>query len=212
MLLVGSVIAALLALVAQVAVPAVTRSAIDDALTDRTDALEPFVWVLVGLAVARGLLSFVYRYGLYRMAYEIEYDLRSILYRHLTRLSFSFFDRVQSGQIISRANSDIRSVQMFLAFAPLMATSMLTFAVAFGFMLTIHVGLTLVALCTLPGVYVVGVRLRNRVFPLSWDHPGPPGRRWPRSSTSRPTAWRWWKSFAREGECRYGCSPAPASG
>jgi len=167
-LLVGSVVAALLALFAQVAVPAVAREAIDEALTDRTADLEPFVWGLVALAVARGLLSFVYRYGLYRMAYEIEYDLRSILYRHLTRLSFSFFDRVQSGQIISRANSDIRSVQMFLAFAPLMATSLLTFAVAFGFMLTIHVGLTLVALCTLPGVYLVGVLLRNRVFPLSW--------------------------------------------
>ena len=48
------------------------------------------------------------------MAFELEYDLRTIIYEHLTPLSFSFYDRVQSGQLISRANSDIRSVQMFL--------------------------------------------------------------------------------------------------
>ena len=39
------------------------------------------------------------------------------MYEHLSRMSFSFYDRVQSGQLISRANSDIRSVQMYLAFA-----------------------------------------------------------------------------------------------
>ena len=41
------------------------------------------------------------------------------MYEHLSRMSFSFYDRVQSGQLISRANSDIRSVQMYLAFAPI---------------------------------------------------------------------------------------------
>ena len=50
---------------------------------------------------------------LYTVAYDLEYDLRTIVYGHLTRLSFAFYDRVQSGQLISRANSDIRSVQMF---------------------------------------------------------------------------------------------------
>jgi ATP-binding cassette subfamily B protein len=168
LLLWGSLAAAVVAMVTLVAVPAVTRSAIDEAIIDRTSALAPFVWALVALGVARAATTLVYRYGLYRLAYEIEYDLRQLLYRHLTRLSFSFFDRVQSGQIISRANSDIRSVQMLCAFAPLMAISLLSFLIALGFMLTIHVGLTLVAVATLPGVYLVGARLRNLVFPLSW--------------------------------------------
>ena len=167
-LLVVSVVAAVIALVTLVAVPAVTRSAIDLALVDRTHALGPFVIALVILAVARGIFTYGYRYGLYRMAYLIEYDLRAIIYEHLTRLSFSFYDRVQSGQVISRANSDIRSVQMFLAFAPLMSMTVLTFVLAFGFMLTINVPLTLVAVAPLPLVYVLGARLRNIVFPLSW--------------------------------------------
>lgn len=167
-LVVGSLLVAFLALLAQVAVPAVTRVAIDRALVARDAALAPYVWVLVGLGVARGLLAFVYRYGMYRTAYRLEYDLRSIMYDHLSRLSFSFYDRVQSGQLISRANSDIRAVQMFLTFAPLIGMTLLTFGLALAFMLTIHVPLTVVALAALPGVYVSGQRLRDRIFPLSW--------------------------------------------
>ncbi len=167
-LLFGGIGAAVVAMLAQVAVPGVVRAAVDRALLAQTADLEPFVWVLVGLAVARGLLTFVYRFALYRMAYEIEYDLRTILFDHLSRLSFSFYDRIQSGQVISRANSDIRAVQLVLAFGPLMAVSCLSFVVALGFMLTIHVPLTIVAVAALPGVYLVGARLRDLIFPLSW--------------------------------------------
>jgi ATP-binding cassette subfamily B protein len=167
-LIVIGVAASVVAMVAQVAVPAVTRGAIDDALIARTDALAPYIWALLGLGIVRGVLTFTYRYALFRMAYELEFDLRNILFEHLARLPFSFFDRVQSGQVISRANSDIRSVQMFLAFAPLMAMLVVSFFVALAYMLTIHVPLTLVAVAFLPGVFFVGRVLSNRVFPLSW--------------------------------------------
>ena len=167
-LLISSVTAAILGLLAQVAVPAVTSRAIDDALIDRSEPLARFVVILIALGAIRGVFAFASRYGLYTMAYRIETDLRSIMYRHLTRLSFSFFDRVQSGQVISRANSDIRSVQMFLGFAPLISMSVLSFFLALGFMLSISIPLTLAAIVCLPGVYVLGVVLRNRVFPLSW--------------------------------------------
>lgn len=167
-LLLGSVLAAVVSLFAQIAVPAVTARAIDEALIDRRVPLTGFVVALVLLGLTRGALAFVYRYGLYKMAFRIETDLRSIIYRHLTRLSFSFYDRIQSGQVISRANSDIRSVQMFLAFAPLIMLSILSFFLALFVMLTINVPLTLVSIVCLPGVYVLGVVLRNRIFPLSW--------------------------------------------
>ncbi len=167
-LLIGSLAAAFIALLSTVAVPAVVRSAIDDALIARESPISRFVVVLVILAAVRAVTAFGYRYGLYRLAYLIETDLRSIIYRHLTRLSFSFFDRVQAGQLISRANSDIRSVQMYLAFAPLMSMTLLTFGIAFAFMLTISVPLTIVGIAALPGVYMVGARLRDQIFPLTW--------------------------------------------
>ena len=164
----GSLTLALLSMLLQVAIPAVIRNAIDTALDDRSAALGGFVaWVLV-LGLGRALLTFVFRYGLYRMAFEIDTDLRVILYEHLSRLSFSFYDRTQSGQVISRANSDIRSVQLFLVFAPLITMTSVMFAVALVYMLTIHVPLTIVAVLPLPGVYLLGKRLRDDVFPLSW--------------------------------------------
>ena len=167
-LLIGSMALAFVAMLAQLAVPAITSRAIDEALVAREADLAPFVWVIIALGVVRGLCAYGYRYGLYKLAYHIETDLRSGLYRHLTRLSFSFYDRVQSGQIISRANADIRSVQMFLAFAPLISLSILSFVLALGIMLSIDVPLTLLAVVPLPAVYLLGVQLRNRIFPLSW--------------------------------------------
>jgi ATP-binding cassette subfamily B protein len=167
-LLIVSLIAAAIALGTQVTVPLVVRSAIDDALIDKSTALEPYIVILLVLGVARGLTAAAYRYGLYKIAYHIETDLRSIIYRHLTRLSFSFYDRIQSGQVISRANSDIRSVQMFLAFAPLISMSLITFVLAFGFMLSISVPLSILSVLPLPAVYLIGVRMRNHIFPLSW--------------------------------------------
>jgi ATP-binding cassette subfamily B protein len=167
-LLIGSLVAAAVSLLASVAVPAVTARTIDMALVDKSKPLGPFIVALVALGLIRGVLSYAYRYGLYKMAFRIETDLRSIIYRHLSSLSFSFYDRVQSGQLISRANSDIRSLQMFLAFAPLISLSILMFFFALAVMLTISVPLTLVSIVCLPGVYVLGVMLRNRIFPLSW--------------------------------------------
>jgi ATP-binding cassette, subfamily B, bacterial len=160
--------AALVAMLAQVAAPRVLMGAIDAALDRQTVSLTPFVVALVALAVTRGLLTAYYRSALFKVAYGLEYDLRTTIYEHLGTLSFSFYDRVQSGQLISRANSDIRSVQMFLTFAPLVALNLASFAAALALMLTIHVPLTLVAIAPLPFVYLIGVRMRELMFPISW--------------------------------------------
>lgn len=160
--------AAAVAMLAQVVAPRVLMGAIDRALTQRTSDLAPFVIGLMALAVVRGGLTFFYRSRLYQLAFALEYDLRTTIYEHLTTLSFPFYDRVQSGQLISRANSDIRSVQMFLTFMPIVALSLTSFLVALGIMLSVHVPLTLVAVAPIPLIYVVGVKMRELLFPISW--------------------------------------------
>jgi ATP-binding cassette subfamily B protein len=120
------------------------------------------------LALFAGLALYVSRYFLMRTAYSIEFDLRNIIYTHLSRMSFPFYDRVQSGQLISRANSDIRSVQMYLTFAPSIMVQCSVALVAFGYMLSINVPLALVAMLPMPFVYFLGVEMRKRMFPVSW--------------------------------------------
>ena len=171
----------LLFLLLQLAIPRLLRQAIDNALLpivapqlaraqgiDRAEPLMRFVWLLVGVAALRFVIGYFYRFNLQRTSFALEYDLRTIIYRHLSTLSFGFFDRVQTGQLISRANSDIRSVQMFLSFAPTVVISMVTFVCAFALMASRHLGLAIVAVMTLPGVYFTGVKMRNKMFPVSW--------------------------------------------
>ena len=166
--LLTGIVVGTIALVLNVAVPAIAKEAIDS--TVNGDRRELTIWALILVCVGLGRFASgaLYRISLFRVAWGVETDLRALLYSHLTKLSFSYFDRTQSGQVISRANSDIRSIQVLLAFGPLIAMSIISFVLAFGFMMTLHVRLTLVALCTLPGVYFFGQKLRHSVFPLTW--------------------------------------------
>lgn len=163
-----AMVTAVVALAAQIATPRVLMAAIDRALETGSAPLAPFVWALLGLATARGLFTWIHRDHLFRFAYDLEADFRMLIYAHLGRLPFTFYDRTPSGELISRANSDIRSVQMFLTFGPLVALNLLSFLAAFGLMLAVHVPLTLVALAPLLAVGVVGTRMRRLLFPVSW--------------------------------------------
>jgi ATP-binding cassette subfamily B protein len=127
-----------------------------------------YVYIVLALAVFAGLCGYVSRLFLMNTAYKIEFDLRNIIYTHLSRMSFGFYDRVQSGQLISRANSDIRAVQMYLVFGPSILVQCLVAVVAFGYMLSINVLLAVVAMAAMPLIYVAGVRMRSVLFPVSW--------------------------------------------
>ena len=122
--------------------------------------------LLVGLLA--GVTGIISRQYVYSTAYNVEADLRSLIYEHLSWLSFSFYDRVQSGQLISRANSDIRSVQMYSTFAPLIMVQCSIGVIAFGFMLSIDPWLALIAMTIMPAMYFIGIRMRRVLFPISW--------------------------------------------
>jgi ATP-binding cassette, subfamily B, bacterial len=163
-----SLIASFLGLVVQVQIPNEVGQAIDSLSMTTGPTLEHFFTIIVVLAAIRFVLTYFSRNYLLKTAYRIEYDLRNIMYEHLSRMSFSFYDRVQSGQLISRANSDIRSVQMYLAFAPSILVSCSVAVLAFAEMLSINVQLALVTMSTMPFVYIVGVKMRKQMFPVSW--------------------------------------------
>lgn len=174
LLVIIGVAGGLIALATQVAVPAVVGRAIDAAGDnflagdDSPGDLLVMVWVLVALGVARFAFSAAFRYSLFKLAFRIDTELRALIYEHLGKLSFSYYDRTQSGDVISRANSDIRSIQIFFSFAPIAVISVLIFFFAFALMLIIHVPLALVTMCTMPAVHYFGMRFRRTVFPLSW--------------------------------------------
>lgn len=154
--------------IAGIVFPRVIMSMIDSALTQRTESIWPFAWILGAIAAARVLASGTFRYGVQKVSQSLEYDLRTGIFEHLQKLSFSFYDRAQTGQLISRANADIRAVQLFLAFAPMMLITAVSFVGSLAVMLSIDPLLTLVALIPIPGVYFAGLKMRGKLFPISW--------------------------------------------
>jgi ATP-binding cassette, subfamily B, bacterial len=155
-------------LMLQVQIPNLLNNAVSNSLQHHTTPLSHYVRIVFVLAVLAGLTSYAARLFLMRSAYGIESDFRNMIYTHLTRMSFDFYDRVQTGQLISRANSDIRSVQMYLTFGPNIIVQCSIALVAFIYMLTINVPLAFVAMATLPLVFVMAVRMRQSMFPVSW--------------------------------------------
>jgi ATP-binding cassette subfamily B protein len=163
-----SLVASFVGLVLQVLVPNLLNEAITNSIQRHTVPLSHYVWIIVAIGLVGGVAGYISRLFLYETAYDIEYDLRTIIYEHLTKMSFSFYDRVQSGQLISRANSDIRSVQMYMTFAPSILVQCSIAVVAFGFMLSINVPLAFIAMATMPFVYLTGMKMRRSMFPVSW--------------------------------------------
>lgn len=155
-------------LVFQTLVPKLLNSAIDNGLVKHSTALHTNVVQILVVGVLAGITGIISRQYVFRTAYNVEADLRSLIYEHLSWLSFSFYDRVQSGQLISRANSDIRSVQMYSTFAPLILVQSFIGVIAFGFMLSISVPLALIAMLIMPILYFIGIRMRQVLFPISW--------------------------------------------
>lgn len=167
-LLITSLTLSFAGLIVQVQIPNLVRVGIDDAVVDRTGELSTYVWWIVGLALAQGFINYLARLYLLRTAYEMEYDLRNIVYAHLVRMPFGFYDRVQTGELMSRSGSDIRAVQMYLSFGPSILVQCLIAVVAFGLMLSINVPLAIVAMVTMPIIGVLGVSMRKAIFPVSW--------------------------------------------
>jgi ATP-binding cassette subfamily B protein len=103
---------------AQIALIWVTgRDVIDRALEHHDTHL---LWLFVGLIAALGFVSAVLMLGRRlisgKQALDVEMDMRQSLYSHLVRLSFGFYDRHQTGQLMSRATVDLQGVRFFLGY------------------------------------------------------------------------------------------------
>ena len=117
----GLAISAVLAVgsqAAQIALIWVTgRNVIDDALLNHD---KQKLWLYVGVIVALGVVSAVLMSGRRlisgKQALDVEMDMRQGLYSHFVRLSFGFYDRNQTGQLMSRATVDLQGVRFFLGY------------------------------------------------------------------------------------------------
>jgi len=171
-----SLLMSFIALLTQVQIPRILGNVISQALPKSTGSahslhlktLASFAVLIVVAIVVREVANYIGRRCLLTTAYSFEYDLRNIIYDHYMGLSFPFYDRVAVGQLISRANSDVRAVQQYLVMAPTVLVQCSVIFVAFAEMFTVNVPLTLVVAITLPVTFALGMAMRKQMYPVSW--------------------------------------------
>ena len=122
--------------------------------------------VIVAAVLARWALTYMRRMIAGRISLGIEYDLRRLIYGHLQRLELSFFDRQQTGQLMSRATVDLQAVRFFLGYGLVfILQSALTLALAGVAMIAINPGLGLIAMAPVPFVVVISQRYGRSARP-----------------------------------------------
>jgi ATP-binding cassette subfamily B protein len=108
---------AMLSIGAQLSIPLIAKAAIDGPITDGDkQGLFPLFLLAVVLGLFELSLTYRRRLALARLATTVETELRDDFYEQLQRLEVGFHDRWQSGQLLSRANSDISLIRRFAAF------------------------------------------------------------------------------------------------
>jgi ABC-type multidrug transport system fused ATPase/permease subunit len=151
----------------QIALVWLTKNVIDDALSPH-DARKLWLYVggIVALGIVRAVLMFGRRMISGRQALAVEMDLRQSLYAHLVRLSFGFYDRHQTGQLMSRATVDLQGVRFFLGYGLIFFfQNALTVFFVTGVLLLFQWKLALIALAITPVLVVLAYRYSHVSHP-----------------------------------------------
>jgi ATP-binding cassette, subfamily B, multidrug efflux pump len=137
--------------------PQVIRRAVDDLTADVTQKkIVTYSLLLIALAAAKGIFQFLTRWVVIGISREVEFDLRNDLFRHLEQLSYSFYQRTRTGDIMARATNDLNAVRMLLGPAIMYTANTIVFTVgALVFMVAISPKLTLYAFLPLPIASIV---------------------------------------------------------
>ncbi|HVA74111.1 MAG TPA: ABC transporter ATP-binding protein [Acidimicrobiales bacterium] len=161
--------AALLGSGISAAVPAIEREVIDRVIIRHESALAPWIIVLVVLGVVRFGSAYIRRFVGGRVSLDLQNDLRNAIYDQLQRLDFARHDELQTGQLVSRANSDVGLLQGLMAFLPIMSGNVILLIAALAVMFFYSPLLASVSLCVVPALIWTAYRMRDRTFPASWD-------------------------------------------
>jgi ABC-type multidrug transport system fused ATPase/permease subunit len=170
-LLVWSIVLALAAQAFALAIPSLTGRAIDEAIRPRDRSnLWLWVWLIVAAGATSGALMVARRLIAGRLSLNVEFDLRQSLYTHLQGMSFGFYDKHQTGQLLSRATSDVSAVRMFLGYGLVFITQYGASLIAASALLVITSWqLALITFVLLPPIAIVATRYSRRSHPVLRD-------------------------------------------
>ncbi|MCC5952829.1 MAG: ABC transporter ATP-binding protein [Acidimicrobiia bacterium] len=151
---------------AKVTVPLLVQQAVDQGISSG-DAAAIRNWaILVGVA---GLVAAAFtglrRYFAFRESRLVEARLRQKIFAHTQRLHFAYHDRVQTGELLSRANTDLQQIQAMVVLIPLTISNAVTVLSVAVILMVMDPTLAVLALGSLPLLNVLGKRFSTRLHP-----------------------------------------------
>jgi ATP-binding cassette subfamily B multidrug efflux pump len=161
-------VALLLASAASLTTPQLIRIAIDEGIAPRR--LSVVLLAVGGLAAAallRGLFTFLQGYLAERASQGVAYDLRNDLFAKIERLGFGYYDRVETGQLVTRLTSDVEQIRSFAGSGVVqMAASVVMLFGTTTLLILLDWRLALLALAIVPVIFVLLLRFVRRIGPL----------------------------------------------
>ena len=166
--LVVGISASLLWTLAKIAIPLFALKAVDEGI-DPYDASTLAFWAggIVVLTLVTGGATYVRRTSAFEISLRAEAELRRRLFDHLQRLHFAYHDRAQIGELMARASTDSKQVQMLLVFIPIAGANFVMVTGVTAVLLVLDAKLAVVALASLPLLFFFAVRLSSKLHPVA---------------------------------------------
>ena len=150
----------------KVAVPQMTKFAINDGI-EKNGPLLRWALIIAGLGVLTGVLSGMRRYIAFRESRWAEMLFRERLFAHILRLHIGYHDKAQTGQLMSRASSDLMQIQGFIVMIPITLSNVIQIIAVTAILFITDPILAVVALIPLPFVNLSARRFSHRIHPAS---------------------------------------------
>lgn len=152
--------------------PQLFRLVVDDAiLIGDSRKLIIYSSAIIILFLFMGIFGYIRRYYAQKLSQKVLYDLRNDLYSHLMNMSFSFFDRRRTGQLLSRVTSDVENIRFMLSIGFIMITySVLSISLTFAILCSMNLFLTIIVFIPFPfllyGAYRYGRVVRPKFYEI----------------------------------------------
>ncbi|GIP37402.1 putative ABC transporter ATP-binding protein YknU [Paenibacillus sp. J31TS4] len=147
--------------------PNLLRYLIDDVIAPREFGKVPMLALLVVVVVSvKGMFAFLQGFAGGRLGNRVAYNLRNALYNKLQYLSFQYYDKARTGDLMSRLTADLEAMRQFIGFGFAQILNVLCMLLfGFAMMFSINWKLTLITMVTMPFLAFTAVRFESRIHP-----------------------------------------------
>lgn len=152
-------------IILDMAAPQIIRHIIDDVIVGgKPELLMGFVFGLLGIGIGRAALQYIKEFTYDAVGVSVGYHMRKDLFRHIQKMSVDFFDRHNTGELMTRVKEDVDKVWMAAGFVGILAVEAVAHTVlVLFFMFRLNPLLTVVPLVILPLIGVCAVRMEKKL-------------------------------------------------